>query len=243
MNEEQKSCIYVNDMIWADEDLRKLSTGAALRFLFAIAWSRSNRKDGWFSDFAFTICGGSQEELRELLALGLVLAVESPKGYVVRTYEEWQNTNEEIAAAISAKVSASARASASGKVGLAKRWGKPITKLAPDGSFDAEQAAAECFALWPEASEPKYREKRTEAIAAFVSSVLAEDYEPFKKALEHRLQSYSNEAGHERRRFLGAFKNFCLKWQDWIPKDYGLPAPAAPVDDGFNPLAFVDDQA
>lgn len=223
----KKNCIYVNDMIWADEDLDRLQPETTLRFIFLIAWSKACKKDGWFSDFAMKQVRGTDAQTKELLSAGLIVETQVPAaGYLIRSFEEWQNNN--IANFDSDPNSFAAKQSARGKVGMAKRWGKPSTVPAPDGSFDVEQAGAECFATWPEQSETRFREKRTEAVQAFVQNITAEEYEAFKSALAHRLSVYSNESGHDRRKFLGAFKNFCVKWQDWIPKDYGIDAVVVP---------------
>jgi hypothetical protein len=213
----KKNYICVNDMIWADDDIINLQSETAFRFILLIAWSKSNRKDGWFSDLALYHVRGNENNVKELIAAGLVTETQTPAaGYSIRSFEEWQTTSTTMEAM-------SKSASAAGRISASKR-AKPV----PAGSFDAEKAGAECFAMWPEESESRFREKRTVAIDAFVQNITADDYEAFKSALAHRLAKYSNEPGHDRRWGLGAFKNFCVKWQDWIPKDYGLEAAAVP---------------
>jgi hypothetical protein len=216
----KQNYIAINQMIWTDPEARALSPSAFSRFVFLIAWSKSTKKNGRFSDFALQICGGSQEDLQELINAKVVVRTEEGD-YLIRTFGEWQQTAEVVSQA----------ASEAGRLGAEKRW-KPPAPAVVDGNFDIDQAAAASWALWPDASEPKFREKRTEGIQAFKENITsAEDYLAFQAALQHRLSAYRSEQSHERRRFLGAFKNFCTKWPDWVPKNYGVTAapPAAPA--------------
>lgn len=213
------NCIAINQMIWSDGEIRALSASAALRFIFLIAWSKAAQKDGRFTRYAVEICGGTQDDLDELLKATLVEPLPAPsQEYSIRTFGEWQKLSAEVVE----------NASKAGKASAEKRW-RPPAPTVVDGSFDIDQAAAASWALWPDAAEPKFREKRTEGIEAFKANITtAEDYLAFQAALLHRLQAYRSEQSHDRRRFLGAFKNFCTKWLDWVPKNYGVTAPPPP---------------
>jgi hypothetical protein len=234
-----KAYVAISEVIWCDPKIRSLSDSAALRYVFLIANSKVTGQDGKTDLFSVKMCGGSEADVEELSKVGLLIPLPDGK-FDIAKYTKWQLTSDEIVARSMAR-------SQAGKTGANKRWGKETELPAAGAHPDADAWFEAAWAEWPEASESRYNEKRTEALAAFRAAILTqEEYDAFVAALQARLHSYRSDtrSKHEKRQYLGAFKNFCGKWQDHIPKGYGSVKPASAsssVADGYDPTEDKSD--
>ncbi len=164
------------------------------------------------------------EEVAELVASNLFEKCD--EGYRILKYEEWQMTSEEERE-VAAKA---AERRVAGRESATKRW-HDWSASPPEDGFDFEKNFADAWEMWPPPADSKFQESRGLAFEAFQDNITnAKDYDAFSQALMSRMRAYkaSPEEKSRKRMFLGAFKNFCTKWQGWIPKSYkpaGEPAP------------------
>jgi hypothetical protein len=207
--------IRVDERIWDDPVMVEISSDAFRSYFFAIAWSKSQSgrtPDGLLTPHGIRIIGATLESVQELLDRKLIEKCNG--GYKILKYEEWQMTSEEERERQAYKANRSEIA----KTAATKRWSKPPV----EEGFDADAAFEQAWGEWPEPSESRYTEKRDEAIEAFRENIRSsKDFALFSAALLKRVRTYQHETGTkaDRRRFLGAFKNFCAdRWKDWIPK-------------------------
>jgi hypothetical protein len=224
------SHIRIDDMIWNDPVMLEMKLGAFRTYVFAIAWSKAQRgrtPDGILTKHGCKNICSTPKDLQELVELKLL--VELPDGaYEIVKYKQWQVLSTE-------EKQQSERMSEIGTIGATKRWAKPDKSEPPpvEEGFEVEKAFEEAWAEWPDAVDPKYTEKREQAYEAFrVNITNAKDFSSFSAALLKRIKEYGSEAKPkgERRKFLGAFRNFCDgRWKDWIPKSHMMYAnPDAP---------------
>ena len=231
--------IRIDEKIWDDPKMREISPLAFRTYFFAIAWSKSQAgrtPDGLLTPHGMGMIATTLEYIQELVDHSLLEKCEG--GYKILKYEEWQMTSDEERERQAYKASRSESA----KVGAAKRWSKPPV----EEGFNVDEAFEQSWAEWPEPSEARYTEKREEAFLAFSENIRnAKDFTSFSSALMKRVRTYNSEAGpkSERRKFLGAFKNFCVdRWKDWIPKtapapkETTPPVPTRPAKPEIDPL-------
>lgn len=232
------SHIRIDDMIWNDPVMLEMKTGAFRTYIFAIAWSKNQRgrtPDGILTKHGCKNICSTPKDLQELVELKLL--TELPDGaYEIVKYKQWQVLSTE-------EKQQSERMSEIGTIGAAKRWTKPEKPELPppEEGFNADAAFEEAWGEWPEPFESKYQEKREQAYEAFRTNITnAKDFASFSAALMKRVKDYNAEAKPkaERRKFLGAFRNFCDgRWKDWIPKTHSMYAsqPPAPVSTEATP--------
>ncbi len=224
--------ICIDEMVWDDPVMIGLSAESFRTYIFSIAWSKSQSgrtEDGLLTSHGLSRIGSTLESTQELLRNGLW--EKRGEDYVILKYEEWQMTAEE------ARVAAEKTAvrSEMGKQAAVKRWNKEPPPE-PEAGFDVEKSFEMAWGEWPEPSEVRFTEKREEALESFRTHIVnSKDFATFSAALLKRIKEYhsENKPKAERRKFLGAFKNFCDgRWKDWIPKSYradgSTPAPLAP---------------
>jgi hypothetical protein len=211
--------IRLDEKIWDDPVILKLSPEAFRTYIFAIAWSKSQggrTPDGLLTQHGIQRIGAVPEVLTILESSGLLESCIS--GYTILKYSEWQKTSseeQEEVARIEEKREVGRRSVA------LRRDRRPAVA---DEGFDAVKAFEEAWDTWPDAVEPKFTENRDEAFDAFCANITnAQDFNAFSAAVMKRIKDYHTESKPkaERRRFLGYFKNFCAdKWRNWIPKSY-----------------------
>ncbi len=226
--------ICVDEKIWDDPVMIGVSGNAFRVYIFAIAWSKSQEgrtPDGILTLHGIGRVGATLEILQELLDSKLLEKCE--EGYKILKYEEWQMTSDEVRAARDR----AAVKTELGKQAASARWSK-TPPPPPEAGFDVEKAFEEAWENWPEPSEARFMENRDEALESFRANITnSKDFAAFSQAIMKRVKEYHVEQKPkaERRRFLGAFKNFCDgKWKSWIPKSYraeAAPPSVAPADD------------
>jgi len=213
--------IRIDEMIWDDPVIVGLKPSAFRTYVFAIAWSRSQHgrvPDGILTAHGCNRVGATPKDLQDLVDAKLFKDL-GEGSYEILKYAQWQVTSEEE------KATSDVRRE-SGKLGAAKRWQKSTDDhpVVIEEGFDQEAAFEVAWAEWPEAAEPKFREKRTEALDAFRANITSQKiFERFSAALTNRLKEFRRDARSrdEKRKFLGAFKNFCVeKWENWLPKNF-----------------------
>jgi len=208
--------IRVDIMIWDDPVMIGLSDKAFKKYLFAIAWSKAQNgrtPDGLLSDHGISRIGVDSETLEYLQEKKLFEKCQG--GYKILKYEEWQVTSQEErdeAHRIEEKREI-------GKQSAAKRWSRPANP--PEEGFDPEK----CFeAAWSEWPEDGVFEKREDALESFCAHITnSKDWTAFQAALLKRIKEYhaENKPKDVRRKYLGAFKNFCdTRWRSYIPKSF-----------------------
>lgn len=239
--------ICIDDHIWDDPVIIGLSPSAFRAYIFAIAWSKcqgGRTRDGLLTDHGITRIGATPRDVEELVALKLV--EKCNEGYQIKKYEEWQLTSEEAAlleAEAEVRRAEEARQLAEideqkekqrqyGLQGAKKRWQLAEPPPLEEG-FDVEANFALAWGEWPDASEAKFREKRDDGFESFRANITnTKDYANFSAALMKRIREFhsDNRPRAERRKYLGAFKNFCDgRWKDWIPKNQRTEADLPPI--------------
>lgn len=215
----KQSHIRIDEKIWDDPVILNLTPSAFRTYIFSIAWSKSQggrTPDGLLTDHGIARISGTAAQLAELVASNLFEKCE--EGYRILKYEQWQMTSEEEReAAVKAEVRRVA-----GRESAIKRW-HDWTASPPEEGFDVDKAFNDAWDAWPPSVDSKFQESRGLAFEAFQDNITnSKDYEAFSQALLARMRAYkaSSEDKATKRRFLGAFKNFCIRWQGWIPKTY-----------------------
>jgi len=245
--------ICIDELIWDDPVMIGLSPTAFRSYLFGIAWSKSQAgrtPDGVLTGHGISRIGATPTDVKELTDKKLIESCN--EGYKILKWEEWQVTAAEevllqeqadrareeeerkqaekdvLLAEIEA---AKQRQREYGSQGGKKRWQNTSPPPIEEG-FDVEAAFAQAWGEWPDPSEARFTEKRAEAEESFRANITnSKDWSQFQAALMKRLKDYhgENKPKSERRKFLGAFKNFCdERWKDWIPKTAPPPKEAPP---------------
>ncbi len=228
--------IRIDERIWDDPVILNLSLGAFRTYIFSIAWSKSQggrTPDGLLTEHGITRICADPKELDELVLNSLLEKGED--GYKILKYEEWQMTYEEERE-VAAKAEVKREA---GRQSAIKRW-HDWSMSPPEEGFDFEKAFAAAWDVWPGPSDSKFQESRNLAFESFQDNITnSKDYEAFSQALMSRLRAYksSSEEKSRKRMFLGAFKNFCTKWQGWIPKTYRPATTENLLQEGMAKLA------
>jgi hypothetical protein len=245
--------IRIDQQIWDDPIMISLPSTAFKTYIFAIAWSKS--QSGRTPDGILTLHGirridADFEDLQELIDRKLLERVDG--GYKILKYDQWQVLSSEE----QAQAAKTEEKREVGRQSAAKRWTRPVSE--PEAGFDADAAFVEAWDAWPDAVDPRYNEKREDAYESFCTNITnSKDWATFQAALMRRLKEFNAESKPKeiRRKFLGAFKNFCDgKWLNWIPKGYqessritpevvGAPPPKPPAMEPGTPSAdpLVDD--
>jgi hypothetical protein len=252
--------ICIDERIWDDPVMIGLSPTAFRSYIFGIAWSKSQAgrtMDGFLTNHGLSRIGATPSDIEELEAKSLI--EECNNGYYILKYEEWQVTAQEavqlreeaeqaqlaedqrqaaIAAQLAEIEASKERQREYGSQGGKKRWQNATPPPIEEG-FEVEASFVQAWGEWPDASEARFTENREQALESFRANITnSKDFATFSAALLKRIKDYhgENKPKAERRKFLGAFKNFCDgRWKDWIPKSYQngnqpiAPAPAAPV--------------
>jgi len=218
--------IRIDEKIWDDPVMIRLSSSTFKTYIFAIAWSKCQQgrtPDGILTSHGLERIGATEKEVSELVANRLIEACEG--GYRILKYEDWQMTSDEE----KDEMLRSERQSSYGKAGAAKRWSKAFPPEVEEG-FDVDKAFEDAWSAWPDPSEPRYRERREDAYESFRANITnSKDFASFSSALMKRIKDYEHEPKPkaERRMYLGAFKNFCDgRWKDWIPRSEAVKPPA-----------------
>lgn len=230
--------ICIDQQIWDDPVMMEISSDAFRSYIFAIAWSKNQAgrsPDGLLTQHGISRIGATLEQLQSLTEKKLL--EKCKEGYRIVKYDEWQKTSAEEKAQAERVEAKSAQA----KAAIAVRWNK--TEPVIEEGFNVDEAFAEAWGNWPEANEARFTEKQAEAQASFRENITnSKDWSLFQAALMKRLKDYhsENRPKAERRKFLGAFKNFCVdRWRDWIPKSHqemaAPPPPAAHAEEEAGP--------
>jgi hypothetical protein len=217
--------IRVDQQIWDDQVMIQLSDRAFKIYIFGIAWSKCQNgrtRDGLLTEHGLGRIGATSEVVEELVTKKLFKKVTD--GYEILKYDEWQVTSKEErdeAARLDERRE-------NGRASAAKRWSRPLP--VPEEGFEPEKAFELAWGEWP---EDGYVENREHALQAFCENITnSKDWSAFQAAQQNRIKEYRSEKKPlaERRRWLGAFKNFCdERWRGYIPKNFrSEPTPAAP---------------
>jgi len=232
--------IRLDKRIWDDPVLMDLSPASFKVWVFAIAWSKD--QDGRIPDGILTPHGvervkATEENLKELVERKLFAKLEDGKYEIVK-FSQWQVTSKEE----SEYKGWVEQQREHGKVGAEKRWHKEMPAV--EEGFDQAEAFEAAFEAWPPSPDPKFREGRQGARESFCANITSQsEYELFSAALMNRLRMLKAERTPpaEKRRFLGAFKNFCNeRWRQFIPntkpnQQPQSPAPAKPEQEPAPP--------
>lgn len=212
--------IRIDQQIWDDPLMINLSPTALRSYIFAIAWSKCQEgrtPDGILTKHGIGRIGATEQDLADLVQAHLMLRL-SDGNLEILKYSDWQVTSEEAKNRMAIAVE-------SGRRGAQARWDNkelpPPPPLEP--GFDVEQAFQACFDDWPKQIDRKMTEKRDDALAAFRSQVsTTATYDEFCAAFRNRVRTWKRDERPvtEKRQFLGAFKNFCTRWRDWLPENY-----------------------
>ncbi len=232
--------IRIDKMIWDDPVIVALSGAAFKSYIFAIAWSKTQNgrtPDGVLTSHGLTRVGIEGAVLEELVKAKLI--EECEVGYSIPKYSDWQVTSEEERVL----EERTEERRDIGRAAAAKRWGKgerpPLNP--PEEGFDVEGNFGAAWDSWPAASDSKMQESRHIALEAFGENITNSiDYEMFSAALMNRIKDYKQDQRpkEQKRRYLGAFKNFCAdRWRDWIPKSHRPPQDKKVLESKFDPGA------
>jgi hypothetical protein len=169
-----------------------------LRYFFLIAWSKQQRKMGCFTTFALELCGGTEEELQELLSSGLV--TESEGTYAIPHFAEWQedspkqgtgNYNRSVPTTIMQSVQF------------------------PEGDFDQEQAFNASYKVWPK----RHGDDKKRALIAYKEKIQDKaTAQEFHRAVENFVRSWMGWDA-ERQKMVHFFGNW-IKGDHWISYAY-----------------------
>lgn len=241
MARPKRDVILIDDHIWTHEGMRSLSDSAALAYIYLIAWSKAMKRQGVVTPIGAKFCDAGPAELEELLNARPEPFLDlHPEGWRILKWDEWQVASDTALQTEQARV-LGARGGEAKRDNAAARQEEVEAGLAEP--VEAREAwLASVFPEWPGPSNGFAPENPRNVRPSFLDNVkTAADWEKFRLALDARLSSYKADPRQktEKRQFLGSFKNFCLKWRDWVPLAAPPPAePEAPrvfktvVDDG-----------
>lgn len=228
----KRGYIRIDEHIWTDSTVRKLTKQAVVAYVFLIAWSKSTRKDGRFDHLAVRLCDVSEDDLVELSAAGLIEKCADDE-WTIPKFGEWQMTEADV------RVKQNNSRAYGAKGGETKRdnaTNAEVAKAEESAGPEVVQRLRNLHAAWME-KRPRIkgelsRESLGKVVAAYNASPVPID--EFEQKVCWRLDEFDLSSNPDKTDFLGFLSNF-LKDGRWKEQ---LPVPTSGAPGPFNDLPY-----